>query len=160
MEQTWDNSWLYKGFFSMTKRTDCKYSTPAVLTCQNLPNAYARNNLHCWLKLRKWERNVLKKKNNNKQKVHVLHKKILWKTKTKQDTVYCTCQLKCPPPRIQMETLRTGQFFIVFSPYMMIKIRKRQNFVILSGIYLPWYVHFVFAWIYTLLILPWCTFSQ
>ena len=49
--------------------------------------------------------------------------------------------------------LRTSHFFIVFSPYMIIKIRKKQNFIILTGMYLLWYVHFVFARIWTLLIL-------
>ena len=64
-----------------------------------------------------------------------------------------------PPPRKILETLRTGHFFIVSPPYTMTKIHKKQNFVILSGMYLPWYTHFVFAWIYTLSILPWYTLS-
>ena len=50
---------------------------------------------------------------------------------------YRTCQLNIPPLRIQMEALPTGQFLIVFSPYMMTTIRKEQTFVILSGIVFP-----------------------
>ena len=54
-----------------------------------------------------------------------------------------------PPPRKILETLRTGHFFIFPRPYMMSKIHKKENFVILSGMDLPWYTHCVFAWIYT-----------
>ena len=32
---------------------------------------------------------------------------------------------------------------------MMTTIRKKQIFVILSGIHFPWYARSVFAWIYT-----------
>ena len=47
---------------------------------------------------------------------------------------YRTCQLNVPLEKI-LETLRTGQFFIISSPYMMTAIRKKQHFVILSGTY-------------------------
>ena len=49
---------------------------------------------------------------------------------------YRTCQLNLPPRKI-LETLRTGHFFIFLRPYMMSKIHKKQNFVILSGMDLP-----------------------
>ena len=49
--------------------------------------------------------------------------------------------------------------FFVTPPYMMTKVRKKYNFVILSGIHFPWYPHFGFGWICTFSILPWCTFS-
>ena len=47
-----------------------------------------------------------------------------------------------------------------FPPYTMTKIRKMQIFVILSGTHLPLYAHPGFAWVYTLSIFPWYTFSQ
>ena len=56
---------------------------------------------------------------------------------------YRTCQLNSPPPQKSLETLRTGHFYIVSAPYMMAKIHKKQNFVILSGMHLPWYK---FSW--------------
>ena len=65
-----------------------------------------------------------------------------------------------PSPRIQMDTLRTGQFFIVLAPCMMTKIRKKQFFVILSRIHLPCFAHSVFASIYTLSILSWYAFNK
>ena len=52
--------------------------------------------------------------------------------------LYRTCQLNPPTQKKILETLRTSQFFIVSFPlYQMTTIRKKQNFVILSGTYLP-----------------------
>jgi len=47
-----------------------------------------------------------------------------------------------------------------FPPYIMTKIYKKHNFVIYSVINLIWYTLFIFAWIYTLSILPWYAFCQ
>ena len=54
------------------------------------------------------------------------------------------------PPQKYLETLRTGQFSIVFPPYMMTTISKKQNFVILCGrdmftLFLPEYTLFQFC---------------
>ena len=45
--------------------------------------------------------------------------------------------ISSPPPRKILETLRTVHFFIFPHPYMMSKIHKKQNCVILSGMDLP-----------------------
>ena len=42
-----------------------------------------------------------------------------------------------PSPQKNLETLRTGQFLTVSLPYVMTKIREKQNFVIFSIINLP-----------------------
>ena len=59
-----------------------------------------------------------------------------------------------PPPPLENIWRLYGRvsFPSFFSLY---EIRKKQNFVILCGIYLLWYVHFFFAFIFTLSILPW-----
>ena len=61
---------------------------------------------------------------------------------------------KSPPPSKIFGDFTDGSVCHRFPLHMMAKIRKKQNFVILCGIYFPWYVHFVFAWMYTLSIFP------
>ena len=70
------------------------------------------------------------------------------------DVSYRSCVL-LHPPRIVLDGLQTGQFFIVSPPYTMAKIHKKRNFVIFSILNLPWYTPSIFAGIYTLSILPW-----
>jgi len=54
---------------------------------------------------------------------------------------YRLCVIYVPPPRIQIEVFRTGQFFIISSPYMITEICKIRFFVTFCVINLPWYTH-------------------
>ena len=73
-------------------------------------------------------------------------------------TLPCVSSLS-PPLEFKIET--SGRVkFPSFLTLIWWHCRKLFFFEILSGTHFPQYAHFVFAWIYTLSILPWYTFSQ